>query len=200
MRCTMNGVICAGTMPTVTSGVPICAAFSAMTQSATATSPTPPPMHAPSTSAISALGNVSAISRNAPKRRLEAAVDSVPPPCAASDFCMPLKSPPAQKLPPAPISTRTRTPSSSRAWANTCPNSASICGDSALRTSGRLSVTFVTGPSRSTISVSWVIGHSSSLRRSPSPRSSRGEGRGEGRQHTPASALTSAPHPSPLPF
>ena len=75
MRCTMNGVICAGTMPTVTSGVPICAAFSAMTQSATATRPTPPPMHAPSTSAISALGNVSAISRNAPKRRLEAAVD-----------------------------------------------------------------------------------------------------------------------------
>ena len=51
-RCaaTTNGAICAGMRPTVTSGVPICALFSAIAQSATATRPTPPPMAAPSIS------------------------------------------------------------------------------------------------------------------------------------------------------
>jgi hypothetical protein len=34
---------------------------------------------------------------------------------------------------------------------------------------------------------------------SPSPRLSRGEGRGEGRRHTQAPERAAAPHPSPLP-
>ena len=102
MRATTNGAICAGTRPTVTSGVPICALFSAIAQSEMATRPTPPPMAAPSISAITAFGSASAISSSVPKRRLEAAVASFAPPRAASEPSMPLRSPPAQKVPPAP--------------------------------------------------------------------------------------------------
>ena len=114
-----------GSMPTVTSGrADLRAPSRRSTQSLTASRPTPPPMAAPSTKAITALGRVSAISSNAPKRRLEAAVASCAAiACAAPHFSMPLRSPPAQKLPPAPISTTTRTSASSRACWNVSANS-----------------------------------------------------------------------------
>src|SRR5581483_10442662 len=154
MRTARKGAICAGTRPTVTSGVPILALFSAITQSATARSPTPPPMAAPSTRAISALGSASANCSSAPNRRLEAAATSGPASPDAPRASMPLRSPPAQNVPLAPPSTTARTALSSRASVKTSVSSRTIVGDSALRASGRLSATFRTGPSRSTISVS----------------------------------------------
>ena len=140
-----------------------------------ATSPTPPPMAAPSMRAITAFGSASAISSSVPKRRLDAAVESLLPPRAASELSMPLRSPPAQKVPPAPISTTTRMPASSRACSNVCVSSRTITGDSAFLASGRLMVILSTGPSRSTISVSCGMGLVS-LYHVPSPHSSVGEG------------------------
>ena len=116
MRATTNGAICAGTRPTVTSGVPICALFSAMAQSRDGD-------EADAAAHGRALDQrdhrLRQRRRPSPAARrsggwMRRSASSLPP-RAASEPSMPLRSPPAQKLPPAPISTTTRMPASSRA-------------------------------------------------------------------------------------
>src|SRR3954467_4977087 len=66
-----------------------------------------------------------------------------PPPAIA------LTSPPAQKWPPAPVSTTARTAGSSRTSATAAPNASRIDRSSALRASGRFMVSTAVAPMRS---------------------------------------------------
>ena len=76
-----------------------------------------------------------------------------------------LRSAPAQKFPPAPVSTATAASSSASKSRKASARAAAVGPSTALRASGRSMVTVVTGPSRST---STFIAHLTS-----SPRSSR---------------------------
>jgi hypothetical protein len=67
-----------------------------------------------------------------------------------------LRSAPAQKAPPAPVSTATAAPGSASKVRKASASAAAVGPSTALRRSGRSMVTTVTGPSRSTITVSCI--------------------------------------------
>ena len=74
---------------------------------------------------------------------------------------MPLRSAPAQKVPPAPVSTATDRSGSASKRRKAATSSSAVGRSTALRTSGRSMVTTTTGPS-----VSYVDGHVSDAPRS----------------------------------
>src|SRR5690348_2685168 len=89
------------------------------------------------------------------------AASSDRPSASAGEAAMLLTSPPAQKAPPAPVSTTQRTASSVSAWARTAARADSMAGEKALRRAGRFMVITATPPSmsarRSSVPVSRVV-------------------------------------------
>src|SRR6476619_87724 len=84
-----------------------------------------------------------------------------PLPRSAAGAAMLLTSPPAQKAPPAPVSTMQPTASSVSTWARTAPRADTMAGEKAFRRSGRFLVITATPPSisarRSSVPVSSAV-------------------------------------------
>src|SRR6266851_5039660 len=82
-------------------------------------------------------------------------------PPSAGAAAMLLTSPPAQKAPPAPVSTTQPTASSVSTWARTAPRADTMAGEKAFRRSGRFMVITATPPSisarRSSVPVSSAV-------------------------------------------
>src|SRR5690348_5030823 len=92
---------------------------------------------------------------------MAASSDRPAPPGPAGEAAMLLTSPPAQKAPPAPVSTTQPTVSSVSTWASTAAMADSMACEKAFRRSGRFMVITATPPSmsarRSSVPVSSVV-------------------------------------------
>ena len=148
-RSTRKGAIWAGTTPRPVSGNRKLAVSVAMATSATHAKPKPPPMTVPSSMATTASGVLEYAAHNRPNAALAWAIGSVGSSLAFCIDCMrapaiSFRSAPAQKCPPAPRKTTTRTasgvPALASAAASNWRNSSTICSDMALRASGRFKV------------------------------------------------------------
>ncbi len=107
-------------------------------------SDSPAPMHAPSIAATIGFGR-SRMARITCASACSCARRSAGP--SASRSGMVFTSPPAEKQPPAPVTSSARTASSAAARATHAATARHSAGPSALRTSGRSSVTIATFPS-----------------------------------------------------
>src|SRR5258706_8284500 len=157
----MKGAICAGGKPSVTSGVANFASRAAITTSQHAARPQPPPIAAPSTTAIVATLSARNCSSIAPKWRLPIAIGSSSPSAGAALAIArwkPLKSPPAQKWPPLPRITRARASGAASASVHASARPATIASVSALRVAGACSVACTNAPrcSMRIIGRSWL--------------------------------------------
>ena len=106
----------------------------------------PPATATPSTAAISGLVRRRPLSNGSITDGSKAPAFAASPGCAR---VIAFRSAPAQKAPPAPVSTHTRMAGSLSTWSHALRSSASMGPLSAFRTSGRFIVTTRTGPRRS---------------------------------------------------
>src|SRR5689334_17637335 len=94
-------------------------------------------------------------------RWMAASTDRPAPPGPAGEAAMLLTSPPAQKAPPAPVSTTQPTASSVSTWARTAPRAETMAWEKAFRLSGRFMVITATPLSisarRSSVPVSIAV-------------------------------------------
>ena len=171
----------------MTSGVPSTDRVVATTWSAQHTRPKPPPMAAPSTRHTSSWGRALRACSRSPNPRFMASSGSVCPSCRGWPIRLakPPKLPPAQKAPPAPVSTTMRSVASCAARPQACSKLSTTASLSALRVAGSFIVQVSTAPWRSINKVLLIFGAAwqcpSSWTRCPTslrlrPRQSRPDG------------------------
>lgn len=131
----------AGMMPRRVSVKPIFSVSTPTATSQTEAMPTPPPKALPCSLPITGFG--SPLSAPSIVASLPASAERVSASISRWSRIQP-RSPPAQKDLPAPVSTTTRTASSSASLPAAAVRSASICADMALCFSGRLRVSVAT--------------------------------------------------------
>ena len=146
-RRTTCGAICAGATPMRVSDMPICTSARTRVMSNVQAKPKPPPSAQPSTTPTVVWDRLARRKNRRPARRLRCMATSVPGPEVVVCSRRSRMSPPAQKFPPAPRNTTTRTLRLSSRRVSRFSSSTSIASFIALRRAGRLNVACKRPPS-----------------------------------------------------